>query len=195
MNVCIKNENIKQYDEIRSQLKNLDILLFSGDGVISCAIKDFTDSTISHVAILVRFDEYDRVMVSESMEGKGVRLIPLSLHLKNYKGSIIVARHPEAEKITDLKKIGQLAFDNSGREYDLKELARIAYRQIITKLGIAKLLRLKFKINTNDKEICSEWVRFFLDSFNISIPYNKNGYITPADFYNWNDINYLFRIK
>ncbi len=35
----------------------------------------------------MRLDEIDRVMVLESIEGKGVRTVPLSEYVKNFKGT------------------------------------------------------------------------------------------------------------
>ena len=52
-----KRGNRMNYQELRSDLKTGDILLFSGKGGISDGIKFFTLSKYSHVAMVYRFDD------------------------------------------------------------------------------------------------------------------------------------------
>jgi hypothetical protein len=83
------------------------------------------------------------------MEGKGIRFIPLTKHLYNYDGKLFIFRHKDFEakvKPAEFKKIGQIVFDRQGEEYDMKEIARIAGRIILEKIGLKKLFNLKFYI-------------------------------------------------
>lgn len=79
------------YEEARNNIKNGDLLFFSGTEWLSYAIRRFTKSDISHVALAVwlRFNHEttDRLCLMEST-GKGVMLIPLSFAIEKYKGKI-----------------------------------------------------------------------------------------------------------
>ena len=56
------------------------VTLFSG------AIQRLTKSVWSHVAIVYKDVQLGRIMVLEAEPGVGIRLIPLSNYLRNYKG-------------------------------------------------------------------------------------------------------------
>lgn len=191
----IKNLPTSNYDKIRNKLKTGDLLLFAGEYAFSKGVKLATDSIFTHVAVIIIFKTLDRIMVYESVEGKGARLIPLSLYLKEYKGMIIVKRHKDFSKINDFKAIGQLVFDNQGKEYDTFELYRILWRKILEKIGIKKLFKITFKQKNNDKLICSEAQQLFYSSLGLTISNDGNACITPADFAENKDFKFIFRIK
>jgi hypothetical protein len=186
---------IMNYELVRDQIETGDILICSGKGLFSELIQDFTNSDWSHVGMIIRFDDLDRIMVVESMEGVGFRLIPISYYLNAYKGSFVLLRHPDFKKKVDLKKLGRLAFDLQATKYDNSEIFRISRRIILNKLGLTKLFKLKFKNINNNKYICSEAVKMLLYSFGIVIKTNSIGGITPADFADCEDLNFLWRLK
>ncbi|MEY4441910.1 MAG: hypothetical protein RL442_910, partial [Pseudomonadota bacterium] len=61
---------------LRKRLQTGDILLCSGSGVFSDLIQQATDSPWSHVALIVRLDAIDRILLFESVETFGVRTVP-----------------------------------------------------------------------------------------------------------------------
>jgi len=69
------------YEEIRATLKSGDLIFASGDYLVSKAIQKVTHSPWSHVAIIIRVEEIDRILLLESVEDMGVRIVPLSKYL------------------------------------------------------------------------------------------------------------------
>jgi hypothetical protein len=129
------------YEDHRGEIHTGDILLFSGNGGISFAIKRLTFSKWSHVAMAVRSEEWDLVLCWESTSLsnlpdvetneilQGVQLVPLSERVKNYDGGVSV-RHLEP-KLTKKKARALMQFrrEMSGRPYEQNylELFRAAY--------------------------------------------------------------------
>ncbi len=79
--------NTRAYDDARQDIRNGDMLMARGSYMFSKPIQKATNSYWSHVEFVMRLDEIDRVMVLESIEGKGVRTVPLSEYVKNFKGT------------------------------------------------------------------------------------------------------------
>jgi len=143
--IKLNDYEVTNYELIRDQIETGDILICSGRGLFSDLIQDFTDSDWSHVGMIIKFKNLDRVMVVESMEGIGFRLIPISHYLHSYRGSFILMRHPEFKDKVDFKKLGRLVFDLQATKYDGHEILKIGFRIVLTKIGITKLFKLKFK--------------------------------------------------
>ena len=91
------------YKELRDQIQPFDLISFSGKGHVSNIIKGFTDSDISHVAIVHRIldeKEEERVLIIEStslvtlpdkVHGevlKGVQIQALSERIRDYDGQV-----------------------------------------------------------------------------------------------------------
>ena len=86
------------YQDLRSQFKDGDILMFKGKGTLSSIIKWKTDSEYSHAGLTAWWN--DRLMVLEAV-GKGVEARPISYTLKQYHGSIDYFRPKESVGIKD----------------------------------------------------------------------------------------------
>lgn len=82
-----KFEQLEQrhYSELRNHVKTGDLLFTSGDYLISKAIQRASDSVLSHVAFIYWLEE--RLVVVESVEGAGVRMVPLSKYLNDYSNT------------------------------------------------------------------------------------------------------------
>lgn len=177
----------KQYTDIRDEIRSGDILLCSGNTTFSKLIQKTTDSCWSHVAYIQRQDNGGRVMVLESIECKGVRMIPLSEYISNFEGSgqgycgrLVVARHAEYEqKATPdcLELMSQCATDRLSRPYSEEEIARIFARIFGGYLGLRK-----GEIERGQEFICSEYLFECLWILGIDIAYDKRRFIAPADF-------------
>lgn len=176
-----------EYEAFRPEIQSGDILLASGQYMFSRLIQKATGSCFSHVAFVMRLDEIDRVMVLESIEGKGVRTIPLSEYTQNfegsgrgYKGRLALVRHQEfAAKATapGLRSMAQFAVDRLARPYDEEEIARITARIVAGALGFAP-----DEVQRNDEYICSEYVWECYARLGITVPHDPRGFIAPADF-------------
>lgn len=137
----------RDYDpSLREEIQDGDLLLCSGGyGWTSRLIERLTNSCWSHVAFLLKLPNIDRVMVLESVDGAGVRTVPLHEYVKNlegtgcgYKGRLFIARHKEMKsKMTEesLKKMSQFAIDKFSHPYSMIEAFRILCIVIVNLLG------------------------------------------------------------
>lgn len=180
----VKNLN---YSEFRDNINSGDILLCSGNSLISNIIKKATSSRWSHVAFIIKLEIIDRIMVLESVESLGVRAIPLSNYVNNYNGSnkgydgkVLIARHSEfkQEKMVELSRY---AVDLLGSPYHPEEFFEIAAR-IGERAFHIKAHNIPKDIKPKKSFICSEYAAECYQSVGINIPYNPSGFIAPADF-------------
>ena len=173
---------ITDYHAIRSELKTGDLFFGSGSYFFSGIIQRLTRSTWSHVAIIYKDEALDRVLILEAEPFVGVRMIPLSNYLTDYKGK----RKPYKGQIALAKLLTPLAIEdlNNGISFGLDELTR-PYDNIEI---IRIMIRILFKItkrSENRAYICSEFVRDVLEKSHIVMPYNDT-YISPDNV--WQDV-------
>jgi ASC-1-like (ASCH) protein len=93
---ALRSLPIEDYKTFRPQMKTGDLIFFSGDLIASKLISMGTKSAFSHIGMVVRLDEIDRVFLVEAVES-GVRFAPLSKFLggrnrKGYYGAMAAAR-------------------------------------------------------------------------------------------------------
>lgn len=190
----------EQYANVREQIQHGDILLCSGDYMFSKLIQKATGSCWSHVAFVLKITDIDRVMVLESIEGKGVRTVALSEYVRNfegtghgYKGRIAIARHADfSSKATpvNLKDMSQFAVDRFAYPYDEEEIARITARIVGSAIGFKK-----GEIKRDQEYICSEYVFECYKRIGIDIPYDKRGFVAPADFARSEKVSLLWELQ
>ena len=130
--------SVTPYNTARNSVETGDILICSGSAMFSKLIQKATKSRWSHVGLILRLDNIDRVMVLESVESSGVRAVPLSYYVNNYNskgnpypGQVYIGRHAQfTNKGTTnrLKAMTQFAVDRFGYPYDRDEIVRIAAR-------------------------------------------------------------------
>jgi hypothetical protein len=182
---------VSDYHDMRGKIKNGDILICSGTGFFSAMIQRATDSVWSHVGIILRLDEIERVMLLESVEPIGVRTIRLSKYLngyddkqkKPYKGGFVIIRHKEFDNRVDkvaLKEMARFAVEKLGHPYDKDEIAKIAARIMSAKIPFTP--KQKRKIRRDNEYICSEYAARCYESIGIEVQWNKRGFIAPSDF-------------
>jgi hypothetical protein len=191
--------NIRAYNDARQDIRNGDVLMASGSYMFSKLIQKATHSCWSHVAFVMRLDEIDRVMVLESIEGKGVRTVPLSEYVKNfegtgqgYQGRLAIARHQNfatQATPTKLRAMAQFAVDRFARPYDEEEIARITARIVGSFIGFKK-----GEIKRNEEYICSEYVFECYKQLGLNIAYDKRGFVAPADFANDANMRLLWEL-
>src|SRR5207248_5570309 len=148
----------------RDQIRNGDIALFSGTEGMSPRIEQFTDSPFSHVGFIWRMDAIDRIMLLESVEVVGVRLLPLSVKIdggavgKRYPGKMLVARHsgfPEPGPRFDAMfgEMTKFAVDRLGCPYGVEDMSKIALK---IAMGLANV-KLPDHLTPKNAYICSEY--------------------------------------
>lgn len=169
------------YDAMRAQLRTGDLVFCSGTYFFSNAIRWFTKSVWSHIGIIYRDTQLDRIFILESETFIGVRLAPLSKYLndyhgknKPYRGRMFIARlMPEVDPNHHLQAIS-CGMDELTKPYDNWEIFRIAIR-ILFKIG---------KKNRDRKYICSELVYEAFRKAGILFHFHRRS-ISPDDI--WKD--------
>jgi len=171
-----------RYENIRDYLKTGQIVFCSGAYAFSGIIQKLTKSTWSHVAVIYKDEALGRVLVLEAEPSFGIRLIPLSKYLRDYKGTkrpykgqmaIAQLNIPVAKE--QLDRGISFGLDELTRPYDNYEIVRI-------------MMRILFHISKREKNrayICSELVRDIFAKAGIIFRY-KDTYISPDNI--WNDI-------
>ncbi|MEN9549225.1 MAG: hypothetical protein RIR12_1816 [Bacteroidota bacterium] len=174
----IKDLPVISYDKIREHLKTGYLFFSSGSYLFSGIIQKLTKSAWSHVAIVYVDEELKRVMVLEAEPRIGIRLIPLSKYLRNYKknrpykGQIVIAKLCQDLEKENLNKAVSFGLDELCRPYDNYEIIRIMTR-ILFRIG---------KREKNKNYICSELVRDAFAKAGILFQMNDT-YISPQEIW------------
>lgn len=169
------------YDKVRDYIKTGYVFFSSGSYAFSGVIQKLTKSVWSHVAIVYKDEELGRVLILEAEPYVGIRLIPLSKYLKDYKGTkrpykgqVVLAKLNFDLEKDKLDKAVSFGLDELTRPYDNWEIIRIMTR-ILFKIG---------KRERNRSYICSELVRDCFSKAGVIFKMNDT-YISPQEI--WKD--------
>lgn len=174
------------YTVARDLIQTGDLLLCSGHAAFSKLIQYSTKSPWSHVAVVLWMHNLDRIVVLESVESVGTRVVPLSHYVRDYNGSgqgyhgrVYIARHTDWAALPPerMRVFSQWMIDKLGRPYDKAEILNIAVRITAGALGIPSR-----EVVPNLYNICSEYVEEFYRWVGLSIPYDPRGFVAPRDF-------------
>lgn len=186
----LKGLPIYPYEKIRENLNTGDIVFCSGSYTFSGIIQRLTKSTWSHVAVVYKDEELGRVLLLEAEPYVGIRLIPLSKYLKDYKdkkrpykGQIVVTKLNVPVEKEQINKGISFGLDSLARPYDNWEIFRI-------------MLRILFKVSKREKNrsyICSELVRDIYVKTGIVMQY-KDTYISPDNIWQDKRVDMRYRI-
>jgi len=171
----LKKMPVMPYEKIRDQLKTGNIFFSSGSYAFSGAIQKLTKSIWSHVGVIYKDEELGRVLVLEAEPSVGIRLIPLSKYLRDYKGK----KRPYKGQIA----VAHLNIDinkehlNRGISFGLDELTRPYDNFEIFRIMIRILFHIS-KRERNRNYICSELVRDLFAKAGVIMQY-KDTYISP----------------
>lgn len=176
------------YDVVRPTVRTGDLFLCSGKDSFSRAIRAATRSPWSHIAVGLRLDDIDRVMVLESVAKLGVRSVPLSSFISEasngrrpYPGKILHARHTAFETRVDREgvvRMADFAVDRFGAPFAAQEIVKIAAR---VAMGFFKR-RMPPMLVPQDEFICSEYAARCYEEAGVTIPWDGLGFIAPSDF-------------
>lgn len=186
----LKEMPVIPYEKVRAFVKTGDIFFSSGSYAFSGIIQKLTKSTWSHVAVVYKDEELGRVLVLEAEPAVGIRLIPLSKYLNDYKDK----RRPYKGQIAIAKLNIDLEKDklNRGISFGLDELARPYDNFEIVRI----MMRILFHISKREKNrnyICSELVRDVLAKAGIIMQY-KDTYISPDNIWTDERVQLRYRI-
>jgi Permuted papain-like amidase enzyme, YaeF/YiiX, C92 family len=186
----LKQMPVLPYEKIRPFLKTGDIFFSSGSYAFSGVIQSLTKSTWSHVAVIYKDEELNRVLVLEAEPYVGIRLIPLSKYLHDYKGK----KRPYKGQVV----ISKLNIDvpkeklNNGISFGLDELTRPYDNWEIFRI----MVRILFHISKREKNrsyICSELVRDIFKKASIIFQY-RDTYISPDNIWQDERVEMRYRI-
>jgi hypothetical protein len=186
----LKEIPVVPYEKIRDYLKTGHIFFSSGSYAFSGIIQKLTKSVWSHVAIIYKDEELGRVLVLEAEPYVGIRLIPLSKYLKDYKGKrrpykgqVVIARLNFEMEHANLNKAISFGLDELTRPYDNWEIIRIMTR-ILFRVG---------KREKNKNYICSELVRDAFAKAGVIFRYNDT-YISPQEIWKDSRVEFKYRV-
>jgi Permuted papain-like amidase enzyme, YaeF/YiiX, C92 family len=178
------------YEKIRDSLQTGDIVFCSGSYVFSGIIQRLTKSVWSHVAIIYKDEELERILILEAEPYAGIRMIPLSNYLndykgkrRSYKGQMVIAKLKDPIEDIRLNKGISFGLDALTKPYDNYEIVRI-------------MIRILFHISKRERNrsyICSELVRDIFAKAGVVIQYNDT-YISPDNIWADNRFEYKYRI-
>ena len=178
------------YEKIRDSVQTGDIVFCSGSYVFSGFIQRLTKSVWSHVAVIYKDEELERILILEAEPYAGIRLIPLSNYLKDYKGKrrcykgqMVIAKLKEPIEDMRLNRGISFGLDVLTKPYDNYEIFRI-------------MVRILFHISKRERNrsyICSELVRDIFAKAGVIIQYNDT-YISPDNIWSDNRFEYKYRI-
>jgi hypothetical protein len=165
---------LSRYEDIRGEVRTGDLLFCAGNYALSRIIEHFSDSMFSHVGLVYCWNE--RVLVFESVEDDGVRLVPLSHYVRDYEnsgaaydGRLFIGRHDDPLEDARLNAMLGRAADELNRKYDKEEMLAILARITI---GLGRHV-------DDDTYICSEFVDRCFREIGIRFERDEAEYIFP----------------
>jgi hypothetical protein len=182
---------IVPFAALRPQLRTGDLLFISGNYASSTRIRAFTHSPWSHVGLILQLPILDRVLLLESVEQIGVRLIPLSKYMddyddggKPYDGVLVVAR---VEGVTQKTAQGLMQFgaDELGRPYNQEEIAVLFDPDALQKGRPPAGERVY---------VCSELIQACFHHAGLDFPNDPGGFISPENIWADARVSLLARI-
>jgi hypothetical protein len=178
-----------KYEKIRDYLHTGQLVFCSGNYLFSGIIQKLTKSVWSHVGIIYKDEELGRVLLLEAEPYIGIRLIPLSKYIEDYKGTrrpykgnIFVANVQVDLPKEDLNHGISFGLDELTRPYDNWEIIRILLR-ILFRMG---------KRERNRNYICSELVRDCYAKAGV-IFHLRDSYISPDNL--WTDDRVVLKYR
>ncbi|MDO7841163.1 YiiX/YebB-like N1pC/P60 family cysteine hydrolase [Sphingomonas immobilis] len=190
----------QRYADIRKIVRTGDLALCSGDQMFSKVIRWATKSDWSHCAMIVRVDALDRVMVLEAVQKIGVRCVPLSRFLNDFKtpdqpfpGKVVIARHDRVADASpaQFRQMSEFATDQLGLPFDAMELVKIGLRIAFARphMRVPKL------IQPGDEYFCAEYIDQCFQRLGIAIPWDGRGFIAPCDFAKAPEVRAVARVS
>ena len=178
------------YEKIRDSLQTGDVVFCSGSYLFSGIIQRLTNSVWSHVAVIYKDVELERILILEAEPYADIRMIPLSNYLKDYKGKrrsykgqMVIAKLKEPIEDMRLNRGISFGLDALTKPYDNYEIFRI-------------MIRILFHISKRERNrsyICSELVRDIFAKSGVIIRYYDT-YISPDNIWSDNRFEYKYRI-
>jgi hypothetical protein len=165
---------ILKYDEVRLQIKNGDVILYTGKKIFARLISWLTRSPYSHAGIAVWWNE--RLMVMDAVM-RGVTIAPLSRNIFQHKGN--VEWFSCRKEITEEDRLRMVIFaqEELGKSY-----ARWKAVVFGLKMLFKKDLSKKDELRMENKLFCSQYVAQTYNSIGFDLKKNREDrFMSPGD--------------
>ena len=165
---------ISRYEEVRLQIKNGDVIMYTGKKIFARLISWLTRSPYSHAGIAVWWNE--RLMVMEAVM-RGVTIAPLSRNICQHHGN--VEWFTSKQEISDEDRLRMVIFaqEELGKSY-----ARWKAVLFGLKILLNRNLNRKDQLRMENKLFCSQYVAQIYNSIGLDLKKNREDrFMSPGD--------------
>ncbi len=176
------------YDALRGRIHNGDLLFCGGNFVFSKTIRYLSGcSKVSHVGMVYWWN--DRLMLLESVETDGVRIVPVSQYVRNYEnsdkpynGRMYLARDRRLYQAPRDATEAASSIHNPKVEQLLATAASLLNKKFSFKDVLVFFLQGntgRFQHEDNEEFLCSEFVARCFAGVGIDYPGDGRGFVAP----------------
>jgi hypothetical protein len=130
VSASVRQVNNLRYEDVRSDIKDGDVLMYRGRNLPSRLIQWATGSRYSHSGLAAWWN--GRLMVLEAV-GKGVVVTPLSANVRHYHGDVEWFTCVEAIPESDRHRMIEFAQQELGKEYARWKAIKLGLRILLQK--------------------------------------------------------------
>ncbi len=168
---------IVKYAQARDQIKNGDVLMYKGRGLVSSVIRWVTHSPYSHAALAAWWNQ--QLMVMEA-KGQGVVVNSTSRSIRHYRGDVEWFSCKEEISEDDRLRMVKFAQEELGKSYGRWKTILLGIK-ILFEHDLEKRDRLK----RGKKLFCSEYVAQIYNSIGLDLRKGRSDRFTkPGDIAN-----------
>lgn len=165
---------LKLYKDIRTEIRNGDVLLYRGRSLQSRIIMFLTRSRFSHAGISVWWN--DRLMVMEAI-AKGVVVRPLSQSVYEYHGDVEWFTSRDEIPEEDRQEMVRFGQQELGKEYATWKAIRLGLR-----IFFSQSIEKKDALRRERRLFCSYYVAQIYNSIGRDLKRGvSDRFMTPAD--------------
>jgi len=162
-----------KYAQVRDQIKNGDVLMYKGRGLVSSVIRWVTHSPYSHAALAVWWNQ--RLMVMEA-KGQGVIVNPTSRSIRHYRGDVEWFSCKKEISEDDRLRMVIFAQEELGKSYGRWKAILLGIK-ILFEHDLEKRDRLK----REKRLFCSEYVAQIYNFIGLDLKKGRSDRFTKPD--------------
>jgi hypothetical protein len=165
---------ILKYNEVRLQIRNVDVIMYTGKKIVARLISWLTRSPYSHAGIAVWWNE--RLMVMEAVM-RGVRVVPLSRNIYQHKGNVEWFSCKKEISEEDRLRMVIFAQEELGKSYARWKAMLFGLKFLFERdLSIIDELRMENKL------FCSQYVAQIYNSVGLDLKkHREDRFMSPGD--------------
>jgi hypothetical protein len=162
-----------KYAQARDQIKNGDVLMYKGRGLVSSVIRWVTHSPYSHAALVAWWNQ--RLMVMEA-KGQGVIVNPTSRSIRHYRGDVEWFSCKKEISEDDRLRMVKFAQEELGKSYGRWKAILLGIK-ILFEHDLEKRDRLK----REKRLFCSEYVAQIYNFIGLDLKKGRSDRFTKPD--------------